>query len=93
LPEPGSELKNNTVDRRRLDADQDPDPTFHFDANQDLDPGKDLDPIQVFYTAEKSFYKIFFKSQQSGSASPGCRSRSGSGKIMPNPTEQQGNRR
>ncbi len=30
----------SVVDRHRFDADQDP--TFHFDANQDPDPGQTL---------------------------------------------------
>jgi hypothetical protein len=46
------------MDRQRLNADPDQDPTFQFDA--DTDPNPDPDPTPTFTHVEKSeFFKTF----------------------------------
>ncbi len=50
-----------TMDRHRLNAGPDQDPTFQFDA--DTDPNPDPDPTPIFTNDEKyEFFKTFFTS-------------------------------
>ncbi len=51
-------VKNNVVDRHRVDADPDPDQDFHFDADPDPDWLQDLHMVE---NRGKNFY---FYSQQ-----------------------------